>query len=53
MKVAIFYDSAKLKDVEKIKDIISSHDCVVQLYDNDEIQELQDNMRSPRDVMKM
>lgn len=52
MKVAIFYDLPKLKDVEKIRDIISSHDCIVELYNNNSIIELQKRMVSPCDVMK-
>jgi len=52
MKVAIFYDSPKLKDVETIKEVISSHNCVVELYDNDLITELQNKMTSPHSIMK-
>ena len=52
MKVAIFYDSLKLKEVQAVKKIIESHDCTVDLYDNDAIAELQEKMVSPHDVMK-
>lgn len=52
MKVAIFYDSPRRQDVQKIKDTISSHDCVVSLYSDDLVKELQESEVSPYELMK-
>jgi len=52
MKVAIFCDSEKILEVEKIRTIITSYDASVIIYDDASISTLQKEMTSPHAIME-